>query len=490
MKRLLFLLSAATGTCAWAQELSQPEDSLRQNELQTQESVQQENDSVQDDLQYAVSVLVGQDTTQTREWALNWLLETQDTVADASVQNLLGMAYMKGWGTEADTARAVGFLQQSVDGGYAPACHNLGMYYKYAPQGKQDFGKAYGLFREGANLDDGTCCYDCAFMLYKGLGTSQSYAEAIPLLEKAAEQGHADAIYMLGLCYRNGYGVEPDSTLSYFFLNMAAGMEVEEAAEELHRPLPENMALTREEMPVAAERQVVVEEEMPSVVSHIPLNRQVLAGRYEGVVVTYDWSGEWALKETPLTLGLEVTTAADTVKGSWQMGTDTIGFHARLSDDGTLHFDKTERALEERYAPGFWAHFRFEQAAVNYRQGMLTGRLRLYSLDEQEPGRPMYVSLRQTERADGGSPEDEFLNIVAYVSPNQHTVTLKFELPEDVPSAQVGFYNQNGLKLSEHAYGALPAGVTTLTLHPSLTPGYYAIRVQAGTHLYQTLVVI
>ena len=471
MKQFLFWLCAATGTCAWAQVLTQQEDSLRQDELQ-----------------YAVSVLVGQDTTQTREWALSWLLETQDTVADAAVQNLLGMAYMKGWGTEADTVRAVGFLQQSVDGGYAPACHNLGMYYKYAPRGKQDFGKAYSLFCEGANLDDGTCCYDCAFMLYKGLGTAQSYAEAIPLLEKAAEQGHADAIYMLGLCYRNGYGVEPDSTLSYFFLNMAAGMEVEEAAEELLRELPENVGLL--EMPIAEERDVKVSEEMPDIIPYLPLNRRVLSGQYEGVLVTYDWSGEWALSEQPLSLTLRVNETLDKAEGRWIQAEDTIAFGAQLLDNGTFCFDDNEHLLQERYASSFWEHFRFEQVDMNYRHGILTGRLRIYSEDEQEPGRPMYVSLRQTEFAEGLRPEDENANIVAYVSPGTHAVTLKFELPEDVPSARVGFYNQNGLKLSEFEYGAMQAGITTLTLQPSLTLGYYAIYVWAGEHVYQTLILI
>ena len=169
---------------------------------------------------------------------------------------------------------------------------------------------------------------------------------------------------------------------------------------------------------------------------------------------------------------------------------NVAGLLSAKDEDGTLHFDETERKLEERYSPAFWAHYRFEQVDVNYRKGILTGRLRLYSLDEQEPSRPMYVSLRQTERADGGQPEDEFLNIVAYVSPNQHTVTLKFELPEDVASVRVGLYTQSGLHVADYQYGEMSAGVNTLTLQPSLTPGYYAIYVWAGTHLYQTLIVI
>ena len=102
MKQLILLLCAATGTCAWAREVPSAV-----------------TDSLQDDLHFAIHVLIGQDSTQTKEWALQWLEETQDIDGDASMQNLLGMAYLRGWGTESDTMLAVYLLEQAVVGGNA-----------------------------------------------------------------------------------------------------------------------------------------------------------------------------------------------------------------------------------------------------------------------------------------------------------------------------------------------------------------------------------
>lgn len=398
-------------------------------------------------LQRAIDVLAGRDSTQSQDWAVQQLQQACDSIPFAH--------------------------------------HILGMHYKYAEGGQQDFRKAYEHYSLGAEQGDAWCCYDCGFMKYKGLGTTQSYTEAVDYFQRAAEGGHAEAIYMLGLCYRNGFGVEPDAALCHFFLNMAAEMGSTKAADELLKELPENEG---EAMTLANDLNLPVGEKMLDIVPYVPLNKRVLAGSYEGVLVTYDWSGEWALAEKKITLDMAVN--AETATGFLASETDSIGFVANVSDDGTLAFNHTESALYERYSPDFYSRFRFDEIAVNYRNGILTGRLRLYSLDEQEPGRPMYIALRHTAYADGSSANDENDNIVAYASPETHTITLKFELPEDVPNVGISFYNQNTLKVAEYQCGAMEVGIKTLTLNPSLDAGYYAIRVWAGGRQYQTIIII
>ena len=49
------------------------------------------------------------------------------------------------------------------------------------------------------------------FQRGKKFYNSKDYAEAVKWYRKAAEQGHADAQYNLGICYRNGYGVTQDN---------------------------------------------------------------------------------------------------------------------------------------------------------------------------------------------------------------------------------------------------------------------------------------
>ena len=40
-------------------------------------------------------------------------------------------------------------------------------------------------------------------MLYKGLGCRQDYGKAVELFGSAVNYDHPNAMYMLGLCYRN-----------------------------------------------------------------------------------------------------------------------------------------------------------------------------------------------------------------------------------------------------------------------------------------------
>jgi len=60
---------------------------------------------------------------------------------------------------------------------------------------------------------------------YFGEGVPQNYAEAIKWYRKAAEQGHADAQFRLGICYGDGKGVPQDYTEAVKWLRKAAEQE-------------------------------------------------------------------------------------------------------------------------------------------------------------------------------------------------------------------------------------------------------------------------
>ena len=54
-------------------------------------------------------------------------------------------------------------------------------------------------------------------------------AEAMKWFRKAAEQGHADAQYNLGIMYKYGNGVPQDYVLAHMWLNIAAAQGLEGA---------------------------------------------------------------------------------------------------------------------------------------------------------------------------------------------------------------------------------------------------------------------
>ena len=71
------------------------------------------------------------------------------------------------------------------------------------------------------------------------------YAAALPLLEKAAEAGHAEAAFQLGGCMQYGMGTEPNRVQATYWLR--------KAAEGGHTPARYNLALLREDNGVPVE---------------------------------------------------------------------------------------------------------------------------------------------------------------------------------------------------------------------------------------------
>ena len=59
-------------------------------------------------------------------------------------------------------------------------------------------------------------------MYDKGQGVPQDYAEAVGWYRKAAEQGYAKAQYNLGVMYGNGEGVPQDEAQAYMWFKLAS----------------------------------------------------------------------------------------------------------------------------------------------------------------------------------------------------------------------------------------------------------------------------
>jgi len=57
---------------------------------------------------------------------------------------------------------------------------------------------------------------------FKGIGTSQDYTQALPLLQKAAESFNPTAAYHIGCIYLNGLSVSRNMQLAFKWLKFAA----------------------------------------------------------------------------------------------------------------------------------------------------------------------------------------------------------------------------------------------------------------------------
>lgn len=115
-------------------------------------------------------------------------------------------------------------------------------------------------------------------------------------------------------------------------------------------------------------------------------------------------------------------------------------------------------------------------------KGTLTGGLRLYSLSQKEPQRPMYLSLSRRS-ADSDTPTDGLCYMAAYPVAGTNRIELRFTLPHEVHGVSVTLASQNGMYAKSYTLGALPSGEHRFTITPNLTDGLYIVSMTAdGLH--------
>ena len=85
-----------------------------------------------------------------------------------------------------------------------------------------DYAEALRLWRPLADQGDANAQYMLGIMYANGRGVPQDYAEAMKWCRLAAEQGYARAQYMLGIMYANGRGVPQNDVQAHMWFNLAA----------------------------------------------------------------------------------------------------------------------------------------------------------------------------------------------------------------------------------------------------------------------------
>lgn len=425
----------------------------------------------------AVKVLKGMESSMSKQEAVKLLTTAAVNDSNAYAMNILGMAYLQGLGVEKNTEKTVCWWKQAVANGYNYAYHNLGMLYKNGKYGvTQDFAKACSYFIKGADANSLVCCYDYAFMLYKGLGCQQSYESAISYFLKAANKKHSPSLYMLGLCYRNGYGVKQDEDMARYYLTQAANLGYTDAKKELQRLHPENIMLEE-----TGKNDVIVPLSMPNTSSN--LITEDLVGKYEGFLVLYDWSGKYILGEKPIQLDMKLNDGK--LKGVLLLDGQSIQLQASVREDGKLMFEDNSLVLKERYVGETGCNYRIDYAELNTFGDVINGRLGVYSMELNEPERPIYMELRKPNASVGVSKE---LGMMVSPNPFDSDFTVSFILTSDCSKIDVCIFNQSGSLVDRQTYASMQKGNQTIRITPSITSGLYVLSVNAGNQMYRTLI--
>ena len=425
----------------------------------------------------AAKVLKGQDASMSKDAAVR-LLTTAANDSNAYAMNVLGMVYLQGIGVEKNVDKAISWWMLAAQNGYAYAYHNLGMLYKNGKLGiKQDFVKACSFYKKGAEANSLACCYNYGFMLYKGLGCQQSYEEAISYFQKAAVKKHSPSLYMLGLCYRNGYGVEKDEEMGKFYLTQAANLGYRDALAELRHVNPENYM---EDIMDENNEKYSIPEGFSGFFA------EDLIGKYEGVLVLYDWSCKYILGEKPIFVDLKLHDGK--LEGLLKVEDQLIRLNGIVSDNGKISFENTDIVLKERYVGENGSKYRIDYAELNAFGGKIRGKLGLYSLELNEPERPIYIELEKANGVWTSAERNKNDRIVVSPSPFETEFMASFTLESDIPQLDVRIFNQSGTMVNHITYGTMQKGKQEIRLAPSLRSGIYVLNIQSKTQVFRTII--
>jgi uncharacterized protein len=130
---------------------------------------------------------------------------------DAKAQRLLGEIYADGLGVEQDYKQAALWYRRSADQGFAPAMADLGDLYFYGNGVRQDQKEALRWYRRGAERGDPGAEYDYGLIFHDAsAGQKQNFDLAMKWFLRAATQGNAAALNMIGYMHDMGEGMGED----------------------------------------------------------------------------------------------------------------------------------------------------------------------------------------------------------------------------------------------------------------------------------------
>ena len=92
-----------------------------------------------------------------------------------------------------------------------------------------DYSTALQIFRQLADQGDANAQYILGFMYHGGLGVMQDFAEAMRWYRKAANQGESLAQGKLGIMYKYGRGVTQDYVQAHMWYNLSAAQGQKDA---------------------------------------------------------------------------------------------------------------------------------------------------------------------------------------------------------------------------------------------------------------------
>ena len=388
----------------------------------------------------------------------------------APAMNQLGNMYAFGTGTRRNLDSAIFWYKKSIAAGNKDACYSLGNMYKIEGGISQDFQEAFTYFSMGSDMSSLQCKKMVAYMCYKGFGTNQDYNKAFTLFKELAENGNKNAMYFLGLCYRNGYGTGVNSELASQWLQKAA-LNERQATRELGEDAPENVGV------ISPQIQYELNKLKGGFENFKAANTNNYQGVYNGYAIYYDWSGKFVTEIQPLLLDLK--KEVNSYIGFWKEGNAEATPIKMNSNNNNFKFNNgcsyTRNNHYSGRKPETW-HFNEANLnlAFNNDSILLSGFVQFYSKERREPGKPLQIILKKA--IDKNAYQESAVNLSLYPNPATNQTTVQFSLSN---ASRIVFqvYAQNGTLVYTDKEKLLPPGTYTYNLPiGKLIAGTYNIQ--------------
>lgn len=425
--------------------------------------------------------------------------------------NAIGNMYFNGQGVDKSCLNAIAWYEKAAQAGYLQSWVNLGIVYKTGGDIDQDFKKAYSFFQKASELglSDGT--YYLGLMHYFGLGCAQDYNRAFELFSSTKEDNLA-SMYMLGLCYRNGYGTARDTAEGNTMLRKAVSYGYTHALGELSKPIPENPIKTNSLKSVSNAK---TETKTPTTFKRVKHNAKAdeIAGTYTGYMVMYDWSGQYPVKQSLIKAELSVQN--NIITGRWtESDTLSTDIEAKITDT-TLCFTKGQYKHWDHYYQTHSMTWQFKNAELelvkNDTNVFLAGNVRFYAQDIGIPYKPVYISLTKAnekletpfckcgKNCKCGHTSDKSAqiavdykaqidNLIVFPNPFSNELNITFSL-KNSGNVKVSLISLDGRPVHEVIYKSLSEGEHTKLLQAEMPAGVYIINVSSGNKALNSVIV-
>ena len=385
-----------------------------------------------------------------------------------------------GWGVTKNPFEAVEWLEKAAQANFEMAYIRLiDIYKKGLYNISCDLEKACQYAQRLAELDNPIGHYQYGYFLYKGLGCDQCYEKSMKYFAQGAMKNHGPSMYVLGLGYRNGYGLTVDINKARDLLSKAADKGVQAAIQELQSPVGENQLVKRN----SGDTSDILPNTYKTVLNR--LTNEII-GTYSGKLITYDWSGKHIIESNDLLMNIYI--ADNKVKIHWLIGSKEIVTLSKLADD-SLIFDNVTYQKSDRYNSNKLQQCQFISATFDSKQidgkSYLHGNLQEYFPELKEKERPMYFIV---EKKSDIAFQEDFKKITnLQVTPNlfYDTFNVSFTVTQS-GIAHISFYSLKGMVIMSKSLGYLDEGEYSFDFTPDAEVGTYFIRLSYNGKEYLT----